>query len=247
MAEQKSRDEQYWAKPVSELHVGHDLPADAVNRNVEGRRVAGVSGGFGKMWQKTYKITLSEPGLTPQQVIQVWKDHFPYFWPKGARFFGPMSSLTPGDVALLNMSMPGGVKLSTGILVIYADDESFSFMSPEGHMFAGIITFSAHESAAGVVAKAEGLIRAQDPVYELGMMFGGHRKEDKHWMHTLQSLANYWGIEAKAEKSRTLVDKRRQWKHFGNIKRSAALRSAAYSMGAPFRAMAKPLKRRDAA
>ena len=28
-------------------------------------------------------------------------------------------------------------------MVIYADDESFSFMTPQGHMFAGMITFSA--------------------------------------------------------------------------------------------------------
>jgi hypothetical protein len=246
MGEQKSRDEQYWAKPVSELHVGHDLPADAVNRNLEGSRVAGVSGGFGKMWQKTYTIRLAKADVTAQQVIKVWKEHFPEFWPTGASFFGPMASVTPGDVALLNMKMPGGVKLSTGILVLYADEESFSFITPEGHMFNGLLTFSAREDVGGVVVKAEGLIRAQDPVTELGMMLGGHRKEDKHWIHTLEALASYLGIEAKAEKARALVDKRRQWKHFGNIKRSGALRSGTYAMGAPFRALAKPFKRRAA-
>lgn len=243
MGEQR-RDEGNWAKPVSELHVSHDLPTDAVNRNVEGRRVAGVAGGFGKMWQKTYEIELGGVSVTPQQVIKTWKERFPEFWPKGANFFGPMTGVTAGDVALLNMKMPGGVKLSTGIIVVYADDESFSFMTPEGHMFNGMLTFSASERNGKVVAKADALIRAQDPMYELGMTFGGHRKEDKHWIHTLEALARSFGVDAKATATRTLVDRKRQWKHFGNIRRSAAWRSALYSFGAPVRALGKPFKKR---
>jgi hypothetical protein len=119
------RDEAFWAKNVSELRVGRELPADAVNLNLEGRRVAGIAGGFGKMWQKTYRVRIAGTNVTPQHVIKTWRAHFPDFWPKGARFFGPMAGVTPGDVALINMKMPGGVKLSTGILVLYADDESF--------------------------------------------------------------------------------------------------------------------------
>jgi hypothetical protein len=244
--EQKSRDEGFWAKPVGELHVGHELPEGAVNRNVEGRRVGGLSGGFGKMWQKTYKIRIAGTNTTPQRVVKTWKEHFPEFWPKGAKFFGPMASVTPGDVALLNMKMPGGVKLSTGILVLYADDESFSFITPEGHMFNSMITFSAKEEDGATVAQVSAMLRASDPLYEAAMAMGGHRKEDKHWKHTLEALARSFGVEAKAEMTRTLVDSKRQWKHFGNIRRSAALRSAVYSFGAPFRAIAKPFKRAQA-
>ncbi len=222
-----SRDEAHWAKPVSEFHVAHDLPADAVNLNVEGRRVAGLAGGFGKMWQKTYRIRFPGSDVSPEDVIRVWREHFRYFWPKQAHFYGPDAPVAPGDVALLNMTMPGGIKMSTGILVVYVDDESFSFMSPEGHMFNGMITFSARRAKTvegeETVVQAQAIIRAQDPLYELAMMFGGHRKEDKHWKHTLESLARYFGIEAKAEMDRVLVDKRRQWKYFGNIRRSAAL------------------------
>lgn len=245
----RARDEGSWAKPVDKLHVGHDLPPEALNLNVEGKRVAGIAGGFGKMWQKTYTVRISSPGLSPQAVIAAWKQNFPSFWPKGANFFGPMAGVTPGDVALLNLKGPGGVKLSTGIIVVYADDESFSFMSPEGHMFNGMITFSARadgaqtDGAGAVIAKADALIRAQDPIYELGMIFGGHRKEDVHWLHTLEQLAAHFGVVAKAEAARSLVDKRRQWKNFGNVRRSAALRSGIHALGAPIRAAKRPFKR----
>src|SRR5438132_4299062 len=160
----KSRDEAYWAKPMAEFHVG-EVPAEAVNLNVEGRRVAAMAGGFGKMFQVTYKIRLEGTDATPQDVVTVWKANFASFWPKKNKFFGSTAPIAPGDVALLNVKT-GGVKTSTGILVLYADDESFSFMTPEGHMFNGMITFSAFDAGGVTVAQVQGLIRAQDPMYE---------------------------------------------------------------------------------
>ena len=168
MPPDERRDEDNWAKPVSEFHVAHELPPDAINLNVEGRRVAGVAGGFGQMWQKTYRVRMRGSNVTPEGVIAAWKTHFPDFWPKKARFFAPMAEISPGDVALLNMKIGGGVKMSTGVLVLYADDRSFSFLMPEGGMFNGMITFSATESEGATVAQAQALIRAQDPLYELG-------------------------------------------------------------------------------
>jgi hypothetical protein len=230
------RDAGNWAKPVAELHVSHELPAEALNLNLEGQRVAPLTGGFGKMWQKIYRVSLQGADVTPQQVVKAWKENFAHFWPKQNRFYGPIGEISPGDVALFNLSMPGRVKLSSGILVLYADDTSFSFITPEGHMFNGMITFSAREVAGVVFAQADGIIRAQDPLSELGMMLGGHRVEDKGWMQTLESLARYFGLEdAQATARRILVDRRRRWRNFGNIRRSAAIRSVAYMLGAPFR------------
>ena len=51
-------------------------------------------------------------------------------------------AIAPGEVAALDLGMPGGLKLSTGVLVLFADEESFTLMTPQGHMFAGWITFS---------------------------------------------------------------------------------------------------------
>src|SRR5688572_27921021 len=137
-----SRDEKNWAKQGKDLQVG-EVPKGAVNLNVQGRSVHSPIQGFGKMWQKTYKVTLGD-SVTPQEVIQVWKENFPRFWPKGNNFYGPILRIAHGDVALLNLNMPGGVKHATGVLVIYADDESFMLMPPESLTFAGLIIFSAY-------------------------------------------------------------------------------------------------------
>ena len=92
----------------------------------------------------------------------------PHFWPKGNRFFAPLAGIAPGEVAVLDLTMPGGLKLSTGVLVLYADEESFTLMTPEGHMFAGWITFSAFDDGGVTAAQAHVLMRASDPLVRDG-------------------------------------------------------------------------------
>ena len=189
------RDGDAWAKPVAHLEVTGVEPG-AAGINVAGRRPTSPVHGFGRMWQKTYRIRLEGTDATPAEVIAVWKRDFPTFWPKGNRFFAPLAGIQPGEVAVLDLAMPGGLKLSTGVLVLYADDESFTLMTPQGHMFAGWITFSASDDDGVTAAQAQVLMRAWDPLYEIGLTFGGHRKEDPHWAHTLRALAAALGSRA---------------------------------------------------
>ncbi len=128
----------HWAQPVSRLNVS-DVPSEALNLTVEGHQVAGALQGFGPMWQKTYGLRLSGVPVTPAGVVRTWKENFPKFWPTGHRFYDSMTGIAPGDVAVLNLAGPSGVTgpgglplISTGIMVSYADDEFFTFMSAEG-------------------------------------------------------------------------------------------------------------------
>ena len=146
-----------------------------------GRRLASPIQGFGKMWQKTYQVRIPAERVSTTDLIATWKQRFPDFWPEGNSFYGPLTGIAPGDVALLNMTLPGQMKLSTGVMVLYADDESFTLMTPQGHMFAGWITFSATELDGDTVAQAQVLMRASDPIFEMGLTLGGHKQEDRFW------------------------------------------------------------------
>src|SRR4249919_2372700 len=116
----ENRSPEGWAKPVRSLEVtGVEAGSPAIN--VAGRRPTSPIQGFGRMWQKTYRVRLLGADVTPAQVIAVWKRDFPSFWPKGNRFFAPLAGIQPGEVAVLDLGMPGGMKLSTGVLVMYAD------------------------------------------------------------------------------------------------------------------------------
>jgi hypothetical protein len=137
------------------------------------------------------------------------------------------------------------MKLSTGVMVLYADDESFTLMTPQGHMFAGWITFSASEEDEHTVAQAQVLMRASDPIFEMGLTMGGHKQEDRFWQHTLTSLAAHFGHEGEVDTKVVCVDKKRQWSKWTNVWHSAAIRSTLYTMGAPGRGM-KRLFKRDA-
>jgi hypothetical protein len=232
-----SRDAAYWAKRVSKLTVG-EVPPEAISRNVEGKRVVGPIQGFGKMWQKTFKVRLHGADVSPQEVVSTWKEKFASFWPEKNFFYGPLTGIAPGEVAVLNLAMPGRVKLSTGVLVLYADDESFAFMTPQGHMLAGWITFSAHEEDGVTVAQVQELIRAQDPVTEVAFALGAHKKQNEFWKDTLRAVARHVGVDnPEVEMRGTCVDRRRQWRRAGNVWHSAAIRSGLYTMTAPMRAV----------
>ena len=227
------RDAGSWAAKVDRLEVEQ---RDGVRgTNVAGRRLTGPVQGFGKMWEKSYSLNAGDV-VGPKDAIATWKAHFPEFWPKGNRFAGALAGISPGDVALLDLAIGGGVKLSTGVFVLYADEESFTLMTPQGHMFAGWITFSADRPAEATIIRAHVLMRANDPLYELGMTFGGHSKEDRFWAQTLTALGIFLGVpDPQVETHSTCVDNRRQWKHAKNVWHNSMIRSMLQTLTSPFR------------
>jgi len=71
-------------------------------------------------------------------------------------------------------------------------------MTPEGHIFAAFITFSADDDDTDgkTSAQIQALVRANDPLYELTFRLGGGRVEDMFWMNTLRNLAAHFGASA---------------------------------------------------
>ncbi|MDQ1705096.1 MAG: hypothetical protein QOF18_1462 [Frankiaceae bacterium] len=226
------RDAGHWAPNVTRLTV--DADRAAVGFNVAGKRVTGPQQGFGRLWQRTYTTQLGSV-VGPQRLISEWKAHFGEFWTKGNRFHGLL--ITPGEVAPIAVNTGAGLKLSTGVLVLYADDESFTFMTPEGHMFAGWITFSAFADAAGTAARIQVLIRPNDPIFELGWPVM-KRMEDRFWMATLRNVAAHFGVlDAAVEERTVLVDKHRIWHNARNVWHNAGIRSVLHLLTAPVRAV----------
>ncbi|HEX8731586.1 MAG TPA: hypothetical protein VF725_05945 [Ktedonobacterales bacterium] len=223
-AQQAPRDAANWA-PQSVNLKASAAPNNQVN-NVDGRSAVGPLQGFGQMWQKTYQLALVGSAATPAEVIAVWKDNFPTFWPRGNRFYVPLTGIKPGEVAVLTVR-PGGMPLSTGVLVLYADDESFTLMTPQGHMFAGWITFSAFPRDEATTIQAQVLMRANDPIYEMGLRLGGHRAEDKFWQKTLLAVGAHFGVTDQQVNTECLcVDPRLRWGYAGNVVHNAGIRTA---------------------
>jgi hypothetical protein len=205
---------------------------------VTGRRAVGPIQGFGQMWQKTFSVRLDGVDMTPEQLVAHWKASFSTFWPKGARFYAPLSGIAPGEVALLEVqTVPGApIRMSTGVLVIYADRESFTFMTPEGHALSAWITFSAFRDGDSTVAQVQALERTADPFIELTYVLGANRMNDRFWEQTLENLARSVGVATPDVVSQKVcVDRRRQWRQAGNIRHSAAVGMAVGTITAPVR------------
>jgi hypothetical protein len=231
--------EEGWAQPTRRLHLPPP-PSGAVNLNVDGRRLNGALQGFGQLWQRTYRVALNTPDLAPRDVISAWKSHFGEFWPTGNRFFGSLPERSPGEVALLNLSPVPGPTISTGVMVIYADETSFTFMAPEGHMYAGWITFSSFVEDDALYAQVQVLIRTSDPAWELAMRLFAFKFEDAFWHATLANLAKFFNVmEASVEQRVVLLDPKLQWKKALNTWRNAAMWSGLYFATSPVRWVAR--------
>ncbi len=109
-------------------------------------------------------------------------------------------------------------------------------------MFSGWITFSAYEEDGCTVAQAQVLIRANDPLYEIGLRLGGHKMEDAFWQHTLTSLATFFGVDEPVYTRVICLDPKVQWSYARNIRHNAAVRTALYTLAAPIRWMRKRLE-----
>ncbi len=228
-----------WAQPID--HIRLEATTGGIRANVDGRVLVGPLQGFGQMWQKTYRVRLVGSSATPAEVVKAWRGNFGRFWPTFNRFYGKLGALSPGDVALLNLGVApgvGGIVLSTGVMVVFADDESFAFMTPRGHMYASIITFSAYREEDGTtVAQVQPLLRASDPLIELLCRLRyGHWIEDIHWHYVLKTLAASFGAaDAKVDQQNLLVDPRCQWSEIRNVFYNPAIQTALYVVGTPFR------------
>ena len=229
------RDQESWARPVDRLST---TATTTGQDTVTGKRVSGPVQGFGQMWQKTFTVRVPADEHSPEAVVAHWKAGFSTFWPKGATFYAPLAGITPGEVALLEVPpVPGSpVKMSTGVLVIYADNESFTFMTPEGHALSSWITFSSYRDDEDTVVQVQALERTSDPLIELSYMLGANRANDRFWERTLENLARSLGASSPAVSSQTVcVDRRRQWRYAGNVRHSAAINMAVGTVTAPVR------------
>ena len=235
-SDKQPRDTAYWAQYVSTLKVTR-APTGALNLNVEGHRLVGPLQGFGQMWQKIYWTVLKGSDVTPVELIKAWKEHFPQFWPRQSHFYPSLCGIAPGEVALINSTIPGGlpVPVSTGVFVLYADEESFTFMTPQGHPASAWITFSAYEDEGDTIAQIHVLMRANDPIYEAGFRLLGSGGEDGLWRHTLTSLAAYFGAKAPVQVQQRCIDPRLQWSEARNVWENAGIRTMLYLMLTPAR------------
>lgn len=231
----RPRDDANWARPVERLSADRVHPG-ASHDGVTGRRTAGPLQGFGQMWQKILEVPLTGSPATPPEVIAAWKASFTSFWPENATFYAPLAGIQPGEVGLLEVqTAPGPVRMSTGVVCIYADDESFAFMTPEGHVLAAWITFSALVRDGITYARIEALERPADPLVEVAYHLGANRVNDRFWEETLRNLASHLGVADPLVTRRVIcVDRRRQWRYASNLRRSPILGGVVRLVTRPF-------------
>lgn len=230
-----------WAVPVSKLNA-MDAPAGAININLHGRQMLGALQGFGQLWQKTFKVRLAGVETTPAEVFRIWKESFAHFQPAGNHFYPSMAGIKPGELLWIDTKLPifpglpGLLPLASGVMVLYADDTSFTVMTPQGFPVSGWNNFSVYEEDGAIVAQVESFDRPSDPIYEFGFrLMGGSPQQDAIWVHTLEHLAEHFGVKGLVQTRQICLDSKLQWRYARNIWHNAAIRTFFYLLATPFR------------
>ena len=227
---------QEWCSPVTQLDCSA-LPPHAIAVNTCNRLPLTPFSGFGPLWQRTYRVALPGVDLSPSQVMAAWKENFSAFWPEGNDLLIPGSTLQPGMPAVIHLSLPGGMKIFTGALIMHANADSLSLMTLQGHMFCGWITFSSFVEAGTLFVQTQALLRPSDALFDLSFRLGfGAHAEDAFWHASLLNLAAHFGVKGEVRQTNLLLDKHMQLKHFGNLWYNAGIRSVLYLVTHPFAA-----------
>lgn len=237
-----------WYRPVDVIECCH-VPEEANNLNVHGRKPTSPLQGFGRMWLRSYRIALAVKNTSTHILMDEWKARFGEFWPTGNAIYTPENRIFPGAVGLINLSMPLGLRLATGAVVIYEDDTSFTFMTVQGHMFSGFINFNVYEENGIIYAQTQALVRPNDLLYEISFWTEfGPKAEDAFWVKTLENLGQFLDlkyasltsqIDHEVKTNARLINSAIQWRFFSNIWYNAGVRSGIHQIVKPFRRINK--------
>lgn len=199
---------------------------------VQGRRATPPFRGFGQLWRKRYRAWFLSP-RDAADVVRDWQRHLSDTWPPGQDLHSPRVGMRPGSTAVAHLHL-SGMPLVAGLKIMESSPNSFSLSTAEGHMFAGVIRFSVEREGELRVASVEATVRASDPLFEVGLMTGGHKREDAFWRQTLRRTARRYGIFQRMTQEYSLIDPRRRWRAAGNLRNNSAvltpLRAAFHSL-----------------
>ncbi|MDD4923668.1 MAG: STAS domain-containing protein [Dehalococcoidales bacterium] len=212
-----------WAPYIEKIKVT-ERPEGALVKNMDNRRPQGQIKGFGKMWQKTFWLMIDKPEFTPKDIIVKLMQNFVVFQIPENFFYPTSKGLTPGALVFIDSKTPGGI-VSTGIYVLYVDDTSFTYITPQGHPEAGWITFSAKEEEGKIRLQIQGLVRASDPFYEIAYALAGQAFQEKIWLNVLTQMAKHLGIEDNGQMVKYKPANSCQWGKIGNIWYNAQIRT----------------------
>jgi hypothetical protein len=220
------------ARPVDQEQPGANAEPDRAplgpppggpeNReNVQDRPAAHQTTGFGQLWYKRLAVRFL-PGEPAVAVMESWKAHLQELWPESGTVFVPRRWFREGDLLGLDVAI-GPLTLSSGVVVFESSETALRLVPPEGHMFAGWVELSTRDCGAEVEASVTVEMRAGDPLYEVGLALGGHRREELFWAEMLRNLARRYGSRPPVHLLRRRVDAHRHWRYAANVRYNAML------------------------
>ena len=192
---------------------------------------SGPSRASGSCGRRPTGCALDGVESTPRRWSRPGGANFPAYWPKGNDFYPSLTGVEPGEVALIKLGGPAGMKSQDGrdgaLLrrrVLHADDAARATCSPAGSRSRRTTRRRDSRPDAGADARAgsarrdrpdDGRPRQGEQV--LGADTGEPRAQPRR---SRRRGARRW----------CCVDRKRQWSRAANVRHSVAIRSTLHML-----------------
>ena len=162
--------------------------------------------GFGKMWQKTYQVRLPRRERLADRADRDLEAALPRVLARGQPLLRPADRHRARRGGAAQHDPAGqdeALDRRDGALrrrgVVHADDAAGAHVRRLDHV-------QRTERDGETVAQAQVLMRASDPIFEMGLTLGGHKQEDR-----------FWDADAD-QRRRALRPRRRRGRHPGRVR-----------------------------
>lgn len=188
-----------WRFPVNERTVETEDPARGPHRATHAgdmdSDVQHATDGAGNFFHRTYRLDIDGLGLTPSVLIsKIGADPAPFMPPELAQFektVGAVGMMAVDDEFVVHIRSPwdGPVRVTE------VSKTSFTFVTLDGHMEAGVIRFSAQNLPEGLRFQIESWARSADELVDALYDDVGVAREAQRatWTFFCMQVAEHFG------------------------------------------------------
>jgi len=142
--------------------------------------------GVGPLYQRDYWARIRNPRLSPPEIVEVVRRHFPSFAPAELAAFDAGRALEHGDELRIRIAGAGEAR----VRAVHLDAQSFTLATLEGHPEAGRITFGAYRGGKGeLYFHIRSRARSESALRLLGFMVAGEAMQTNTWSQFVSRVA----------------------------------------------------------
>jgi NADH dehydrogenase len=143
--------------------------------------------GYGSLERKRYWAEISDTYLTPQQILERFREHVRDVMPiEFSAEPGAPQRIEPGATMTLHLPLRGNVQ----VRVVECTKDQITLATVEGHPLAGVVRFRARKNGSGTHFEIETLTRPASVLDYVAMKTVGNWFQEANWVEVVERVVD---------------------------------------------------------